>query len=527
MPQIDSIKGMNRFVGTICTFASLGAAANGIVAQERVLDDDAWLADITAVADAIHEYHPRPFRTISAREFQKRYQALLNDVPALSDREVVLRLAALVALVDDGHTRLTIPRQHPEIGLEFGHTPTPGPNNTLLEFPQLPMKFEKFEDGIFVIAARTDLSELIGCRLIAINDTGADDALAAVQVITYAENSQLEALMGADRLTLPDALRSLGISGASETITLTLASPDGAQFRRPIRPLGPGTFDWSDAFADEPVQLRHEHPEKTFWSKYVDDGRFVYMQMGEIADDGRSLAEFVSTTLQEAIQRDARLVIDIRNNFGGSGGLNKTLVMSIIQNNELNQYDRTFVLTGRRTFSAAQMLVNELEQYTRVTLVGEPTGSRPDHYGDPKKIRLENSGLTLRVSRLHWSSYTAFDDREATHPDFLVPWTSDAYFGGRDPALEFAVSVRGVDLKRLLRNAIPRGDLVQIGRYLLDSQRAPDTYADDFSDRLLDLGAEFAQQDDRDSAILAYKVGLYFYPAHEKLTAALTALEAE
>lgn len=385
MPQIDSIKSMNRFIGTICTFASLGVAANGIVAQERVLDDDAWRADITAVADAIHEFHPRPFRTSSAQELQQRYQALLNDVPELSDTEVVLRLAALVALIDDGHTRLAIPPQHPEIGLEFGHTPTPAPSNALLEFPQLPLKFEKFEDGIFVVAARTGLSELIGCRLVAINDTRADDALAAVQAITYAENSRLEALMGADRLTLPDALTSLGVGVASDTTTLTLASPDGARFRRLIAPMKAGTFDWSDAFADEPVQLRHEHPDKKFWSKYVDDGHFVYLQMDEITDDDQSMAEFVSTTLREAIQRDARLVIDIRNNFGGSGGLNKTLVMSIIQSDELNQYDRTFVLTGRRTFSAAQMLVNELEQYTRVTFVGEPTGSRPDHYGDSKK----------------------------------------------------------------------------------------------------------------------------------------------
>jgi len=31
----------------------------------------------------------------------------------------LVRLAALVALVDDGHTRLSIPREHPEIGLYF------------------------------------------------------------------------------------------------------------------------------------------------------------------------------------------------------------------------------------------------------------------------------------------------------------------------------------------------------------------------------------------------------------------------
>ena len=355
-----------------------------------------------------------------------------------------MRLAALVALIDDGHTRLSIPREHPSIGLEFGHTPTPGPEHAKLEFSQLPLKFEKFDDGIFVIEARADLADLVGYRLVAIDDTSADDALAAVQAITFAENSQLEALMGADRLTLPEALAALGVSNSDKEVTLTLAAPDGAELRRSITPIDSESFAWTDTVAnqpDRPEQLRHKHPDRKFWSEHVSDGNFVYMQMDEIADDDISMAEFVTSTLQTAIKHDARLIIDIRRNFGGSGGINKTLVMSIIQNNELNQYDRTFVLTGRRTFSAAQMLVNELEQYTRVTFIGEPTGSRPDHYGDPKKIRLEHSGLTLRVSRLHWSSYTAFDDREATHPDFLVSWTSDAFFRRPRPGAGCGVDV--------------------------------------------------------------------------------------
>ena len=517
-PQSESR--LKPVISLICVLAFAGTVVASNQSPARVLADSQWRADIEVAAAAIREHHPRPFRSTTAAAFQEQYDALMTDVPSLSDKEVVVRLAALVALIDDGHTRLSIPRQHPSIGLEFGHTPTPGPEHAGLEFRQLPLAFEKFDDGIFVTAAREDLKDLIGYRLDAIDDTRATDAFDAVQAITYAENSQLKALMGADRLTLPDALASLGISRSADEVTLSLVSSDGGRLQRLITPMDPGPIAWHDAFADERVPLRLRHPEKKFWSEYVPAENFVYMQMDEIADGEVSMAEFVDSSLRLAVEHNARLVVDIRNNFGGSGGLNKTLVMSIIQNNELNRYDRTFVLIGRRTFSAAQMLVNELEQYTRVTLVGEPTGSRPDHFGDPKKIRLEHSGLTLRVSRLHWSSYTAFDEREATHPDFLTTWASGAYFGGQDPALELAVSVDDVDLTTLLREAIPRGDLVQIGRYLLDSKRAPDTYDHEFSTILLDLGNEFEQAGDRNSASLAFQVGLYFYPGHEELSGA-------
>ena len=101
------------------------------------------------------------------------------------------------------------------------------------------------------------------------------------------------------------------------------------------------------------------------------------------------------------------------------------------------------------------------------------------------------------------------------------------YFGGgQGPALDLALSLQDVDLKMLQRNAIPRGDLVQIGRHLLDSKWAPDTHATDSSTVLLDLGAEFEQAGDRDAESLAYQIGLFFYPEHGRSSSALGALNA-
>jgi hypothetical protein len=248
------------------------------------------------------------------------------------------------------------------------------------------------------------------------------------------------------------------------------------------------------------------------------------MQMDEIGDDDIPLAQFVVETLDLATTKNARLIIDVRNNFGGSGGLNRTLVTSLIGNDSLNRHDRTFVLIGRRTFSAAQMLVNELERYTHVTFVGEPTGSRPDHFGDPQKIRLEHSGLTLRVSRLHWSSYTAFDERDSTHPDFPVEWTADAYFSGQDPALDFALGLDDTSMNTLLMGAIERRDMQQVARYTLGSKLSADTYAVDISPVLVDLVSEFARTEDFDAAALTCRIGLYFFPEHRGFAMALRRL---
>jgi hypothetical protein len=493
-------------------------------ADTRVVTDAEWRADIETVAASIREIHPRPFRSTDRDEFDAIAENLLAAVPELTDKEIIVRLAALVALIDDGHTRLAIPREYPEIGLEFGHTPTPGPEYAALRFSQLPVAFEQFADGVYVTAAHADHRDLIGLQLVAIDGRPVADAMQAVRAITFAENQQLDRLMGADRLSLPEALVALGVADSTDRITLAFEDEDGTARNIDIEPLSGEDLDWSGPFTSNQLPLRLRQPEEKFWSEYIEDGNFVYMQMDEIADGDIPLAEFVVDTLELADRQNARLVIDVRNNFGGSGGLNRTLVTSLIGNDALNRHDRTFVLIGRRTFSAAQMLVNELEQYARVTFVGEPTGSRPDHYGDPKKIRLEHSGLTLRVSRLHWSSYTAFDERAATNPDFPAAWTADDYFSGKDPALALVESIDDTSLQTLLKGAIERQDMQQVARHTLGSQWSAKTYADDFSSVLVNLVSDFAASEKFDNAVLACRIGLYFYPEHSGFSMALRRL---
>jgi hypothetical protein len=511
-------------ISMISLLVLLSVTATAAAADGRILTDAAWREDIDTVVTTIRDTHPRPFRSTDKSTFDDACDNLLEAVPEMSDKEIIVRLAALVALIDDGHTRLTIPREHPEIGLEFGHTATPEPEHSALRFSQLPLAFEQFEDGVYVVAANSEYARLIGYRLAAVDSTPIAEAMEAVQAITFAENDQLDALMGTDRLSLPEALLALGVIDSAEAVALELVDESGGVSSVLVKPLPTAALEWIAPSFGEATPLRLRHPEEKFWSEYIDDGHFVYMQMDEIADGDIPLAEFVVNTLGEAVRKNAKLVIDVRHNFGGSGGLNKTLVTSIIRNESLNRYDRTFVLIGRRTFSAAQMLVNELEQYTRVTFVGEPTGSRPDHFGDPRKLRLKHSGLTLRVSRLHWSSYTAFDERVSTNPDFITKWTSKDYFAGDDPALNLALSLENVSLKSLLRGAFGRGDMEQIARYTLERKLSADSYRDDFSTVLLELGHEFESTDQVETADLAYQVGLYFYPDHAGLKSALESL---
>ena len=245
-------------------------------AEVRILNDTEWRADVAQTAAAIRKHHPRPFRNGGEAVFQQTYEALIGDVPALSDKEVILRLAGLVALIDDGHTRLTIPRLHPEIGLEFGHTSTTRPVREALAFNQLPVAFEQFADGVFIIAASRKHANSIGLRVLSIDGTPIEEALKTMQAITPAENQQLETLMGVDRLTSIDALAALGISKSIDTASIEVIDGTGTTRILKLGALPPGPVDWIGPFDKSPLPLRLQRPERAFWSEYVRQGNYLY-----------------------------------------------------------------------------------------------------------------------------------------------------------------------------------------------------------------------------------------------------------
>src|SRR5690606_3086298 len=126
----------------------------------------------------------------------------------------------------------------------------------------------------------------------------------------------------------------------------------------------------------------------------------------------------------------------LRYNSGGNGYLNRSLVLALSRSERINQFGRLYTLIGRETFSAAQMLANDLEYYTNTLFVGEPSGSSPSAYGDSRKMQLPNSKLTIRASTIYWREWNANEKRPWTAPDIPVGYTSADYLAGRDPALE-------------------------------------------------------------------------------------------
>jgi hypothetical protein len=503
----------------------VSAAAAGADCEEpSLLTAAQWREDVIATHDALRTIHPQPFAEVAEASLQTAAESLLADIPCLSDQQVFARLAQLVALLRDGHTRLAIPRADPARGLDIGHTGTPPPKIPLA-FARLPLEFSVFEDGVFVTATTAEYGQWLGARLNTYDGVALAPLLEVLASIAFAENDSATRLKVADRLSYPELVSALGLTADSPDTTLELEPPGKPLTRLVVSAATPGS-DWLDGFGDRPP-LHLSQPDTKYHADYLPELDLHYVAINEIGDapDGPGLVPFFAAQVALAAQRDARLVVDLRHNFGGAGDLNRGLLLALLNSEEINRYGRSYMLIGRRTFSAAQALLNDLEAYSEVLFVGEDSGSMPDHYGDSKKLQLPNSGLTLRVSALHWSSWLAGDARRHTSPLIAAPWNSELWFAGRDPALE-AIAALPADLSPLevLERGLLREDQITVYRVLDRLVNTASPVQEEFWQALLALGHELLERDEPGAARLCFLYGRYYYPAEEGFAAALEAL---
>ena len=157
---------------------------------------------------------------------------------------------------------------------------------------------------------------------------------------------------------------------------------------------------------------------------------------GRVVYAGYNTAQVDTMDFSNRIERAARpasvkgLVLDVRLNGGGDN--NKYAPLLALLNEPAMKRKKLYVLIGRATFSAAANFVADVEQYTKATFVGEPTGGGVKFYSDnPQLVQLPFSGLNaIIVDRVHAARHAQRpaprDRARRSHPARSRPTTSRA-----------------------------------------------------------------------------------------------------
>jgi tetratricopeptide (TPR) repeat protein len=361
----------------------------------------------------------------------------------------------LVALVNDGHTGL------------WPH----GKLNAMNRW--YPARLNRFEEGVFVISTLRTHKEILGGRVIRLNTIPAEKAWDLAQTVASGDNIFSRMASAPLFLMSPYILSGLGLTG-DDMLEIEVEHPGGRRHTVRMPPVevqsGAGWFFMGNrAPGDDVVSLpltdenqwdmAYRHPDAMYWYHFDQGNGMLYARINAVLNsetpvylNGESRAVTLEKFSQEILDRIdqggvSRLAIDLRDNGGGNNGLAGVLAHGLAARPEINQRGRIFVITGRRTYSAAMNLTSMLESWTRAIFVGEPPGGAPSHYGDATGFTLPNSGMRVNVSTLHWDTgVRPWDIREIMEPDMPVAPRADRIREGRDPALEVIANYRPGDI---------------------------------------------------------------------------------
>ncbi|TDJ53914.1 MAG: hypothetical protein E2O47_07165 [Gemmatimonadetes bacterium] len=484
------------------------AAGATTVAGQTVAPDpgtEGWRADLALLALELPRIHPAPFTKVSQDEWDAAVFELEGRLPGLTGAQATVAFQQLVALIQDGHTSLN-PLFEP----------------TLRRYVY-PVEFYRFEDGVFIRRAASEVAELVGARVLRYGAVAVDSALAAVAPTVSADNRWWIRGQAALRLSLVSVALGLGLvddpdaltlviehRGVIDTVTMKPVTLNVTGHGAPFPPAS-----WVDmAPADGPLWLAH--PGELWWTEWLPESNTLYVMERAIINTmgSETHAAFwlrVFATVDSLPVE--RLILDLRTNGGGNGFLARHIVKGMVQRPQLDRPGGLYVITGRSTFSAAVNLMNELEYYTNATFVGEPPGSSPRSFGDHDPVQLPNSGLTVLVSTVWHQGHNPFDGRRFVAPRLYAPITSSEYAQGVDPVLAaIQDDDASANLIQRLETAAIAHDSVTVRSIMSEALANPLYRFRGFEPDVNLLGYRFLRQGNTDAALMVFRQNAADYP---------------
>lgn len=498
----------------LALFVSSGLAqsshsANAVVSKAEA---DKWREDLRYMADEMAKRHKNLFHAVPREQYETAVKNLYERIPTLARHQIIVELARIVALIEDGHTSIYGLLSEPSIG-----------------FRSYPLTLYFFKDGIFVAAASPEYAGAVGGRVLRIGNASAEKAYDAVRALTFHDHGNEFGVKAVAMMYLvsPEVLNAVGVVGDMERAPFVVEK-DGKQIQlelKPIqRPVLHEASTWSHMFpegwvdaraqAKAPAPLYLKDPNNLYWFEYLPEARTIYVQFNGVANKPDESVEAFARRLFDFVAKNEveRFVLDLRFNGGGNNYLNKPLIVGLIKS-KVDERGRLFVITSRFTFSAAQNLVNELEKYTNTIFVGEPTGENVNFYGDAARIELPNSRLIVRASTLWWQNLDPRDGRVWTGPQLAAELTSADYFSNNDPAMKAILSYTPKkELTAQLLDALDAGDAALAQKRLREYLADPANAYINVESPLNNLGYQLMAQHQLDKAIEIFKLNVEGYP---------------
>jgi len=386
-----------------------------IQSWESGLQTGQWLEDLDYLATELPKHHKNLFFQLKEEDFHRDIEKLKDEIPYLEDYKIIAGIMKIIAKVGDSHTSVAIWK--------------------IPAFRYIPVDFKLYSDGVFATAAIEEYKTVVGKKLIRINQVGIEKVIDRLEAVIPHENEaqikgQVPWLLGCSEI-----LDALDIVDGPDSVKMEFEGV-GEILLRPVHfdTEGINLISAFDEGQELPLYLRNK--DLFYWYYWIDDKHTLYFQYNRCAEaDTLTFKDFMEEML--AFMDDHKIekfIFDMRLNGGGNSSIAEPLIKALKDNEQINHHGKLFVCIGRNTFSSAILNSIKLKKETNAIFVGEPTGGKPNHYGEVRNLILPNSGITINYSTKYFKETE--EDEPSLYPDIEIELSSTDFFTGRDPVLE-------------------------------------------------------------------------------------------
>lgn len=353
-------------------------------------------------------------------------EALIRNIPVLTDTEIVYELQRIVAKLSDLHSHVYLPVTDLFV---FTVEPLYSDEGMELRLVRLPAEYQHALFG----------------ELVAINGVPIDEVVERLgQYIAheweYSKMFYMTNPLQTGLIGRKEALEMAGIVDAEDTaaeleviteqgerIVIEVPAVAATESKNVAKVYG----DW----LHDKISYYEGYQDSNYFLRFEEEYQLLYIrfnQMYEMTDYRFSefLADIKKQSANEACKK---IVVDFRLNGGGKG---LELHDDLIEVLGKATADQIYILIDQASYSDAILLPVEMRQkLSNAVIVGMPGGQSPNFFAGAA-YTLPNSGCAFWVSGLCYS-YSPDYEYETLMPDITVYQTLEDYKQGIDTVMEY------------------------------------------------------------------------------------------
>ena len=345
----------------------------------------------------------RSFSTEARRSFAVLLDELENGSRPSSQAELYMAAAQAAAFADNGHTSISA-------------------RPLYREFNRIDVKLFWFSDGLYIVRAKGEYADLIGARVVAIDDRAIEDIATTLRRYSGGAD-QWRRLYSVLMIESPQIMHATGLARSPDEMTISVVNSDDLErdvtlkgskidgqgalpTRRPWMTLKPVALrdegeDWRRTLGasekELPLYLRDSN-NRLFAAK-LDGGAYIRTQI-TLDTPTKAFEPFLEDAVNQ--YRGGELdfmIVDLRWNPGGD--YTKAINFAKTAPGKIKPGGRLYIVVGPQTFSAALVTAALLKYYggEKSVIVGAPMGDREQFWAESgMAFRLPNSGYRINYA---------------------------------------------------------------------------------------------------------------------------------